>query len=377
MNPNDSKKILPRMATVPIIDKLKLPSRAELLPQIESGELDHLDFRALVFGTGPIKNPFQFRPEDLPAFAASFEGQPFLRNHDLDDIGARDGTILASAMAGNGAFVQDIRLTTRAGMTDYIEGRMDRFSVGFDYTDCICTICNSSWMSTGCQHWPGAKYQTPTGEVRCELLFLNPTGLETSAVNSPAVANTGIESALSFKMSIFGADDAAAIGIAVTDESEPAAGQEPESGESQPEDLAQARRNSDGRRLALAERFTPQIGEIPMNLRELMSQRAEHISAAASLHNQAETENRDLSAEERAEFGRLMDEADALASQIETIRAERERLSAAQSSLSNVGDAAEKPAAPTTPKTLKRTEFDALPMAERSAFVRGGGKITE
>ena len=107
-------------------------SRAEMLAAIESGEMDHLDFDAHVFKRGPNRNFLRFRDEDLPAFAVSFTGQPFLRNHDTQDIGARDGTILVSSLDGN-YFKQTIRLTTRQGMTDYVEGRIDRFSIGWNY----------------------------------------------------------------------------------------------------------------------------------------------------------------------------------------------------------------------------------------------------
>lgn len=164
-------------------------SRAEMLAAIESGEMDHLDFDAHVFKRGPNRNFLRFRDEDLPAFAVSFTGQPFLRNHDTHDIGARDGTILVSSLDGD-YFKQTIRLTTRQGMTDYVEGRIDRFSIGWNYADIFCTVCNSRWVT--CSHMPGREYDTPKGKVLCELLFKDPTGKETSAVNTPAVDDTGL-----------------------------------------------------------------------------------------------------------------------------------------------------------------------------------------
>ena len=107
---------------------------------------------------GLNRNFLRFRDEDLPALAVSFTGQPFLRNHDTHDIGARDGTILASSLDGD-YFKQTIRLTTRQGMTDYVEGRIDRFSIGWNYADIFCTVCNSRWVT--CSHMPGRSTTRP------------------------------------------------------------------------------------------------------------------------------------------------------------------------------------------------------------------------
>lgn len=180
----------PIMRSMPIVEKLEIPARADILPKIESGEIDHIDFSARVYGTGRNRNPYLFKDADLDNFAKSFEGQPFLRNHDTYDIDSRDGTILESANEG-GAFRQTIRLTTRRGMLDFIEGKIDRFSIGWFYDDVMCSICNSSWF--GCPHWPGNTYKTDSGDKRCELTFINPSGKETSAVNVPAVEGTSID----------------------------------------------------------------------------------------------------------------------------------------------------------------------------------------
>ena len=50
-------KPLPILRSLPVHEKLDLPSRAEMLPKIESGEIDHLDFQARVYGTGKNRNP--------------------------------------------------------------------------------------------------------------------------------------------------------------------------------------------------------------------------------------------------------------------------------------------------------------------------------
>lgn len=185
-------KPMPVLFSAPIVEKLDLPARAEILPMIESGQLEHIDFKARVYRADKENlNHYKFQDVDLPNFAASFEGNPFLRNHDTYDIGARDGTILEASLDG-AYFRQTIRLTTRRGMTDFVEGRIDRFSIGWNYSDVLCTICNSSWMNCW-SHVPGKTYMTDKGERVCELLFVNPTGKETSAVNTPASQDTGVE----------------------------------------------------------------------------------------------------------------------------------------------------------------------------------------
>ena len=165
--------------------RLTRESRGELKAKLRAGELDELVFDAVVFRDGPNGNHTRFRAADLDGFAASYVGQPFLRNHDTQDIGARDGTIVDSRLI-NGEFHQTVRLTTERGMRDFLEGVIDRFSIGWYFEGVECGICGSDWF--GCNHWPGQKYE---GQV-CELIFVRPRGKETSAVNAPAVQGTRI-----------------------------------------------------------------------------------------------------------------------------------------------------------------------------------------
>ena len=186
----------PILAQAPALDK----SRAQLLKEIESGELEYIDVPAIVFKTGKNANHVTFNPSDLHNFAASFKNQPFLRNHEQYDINARDG-IIESAELDEDSFIQTLRITTRQGMTDYVEGRIDRFSIGWHYKDILCTVCNLSWFA--CTHSPGKDYDTTKGKKTCELLFTEPHGKETSAVNSPAVQGTGLLQALQdYKLSL-------------------------------------------------------------------------------------------------------------------------------------------------------------------------------
>ncbi len=167
--------------------------RAELKEALAAGELESITFDALVYKDGPNKNHYRFRVEDLPVFCESFGGQPFLRNHDTWDIGSRDGTIQASKLQGVD-FVQEIELTTEQGMKSFVQGQIDRFSIGWYYSGITCSICNSDWFGRDCNHWPGRTYRDGKGEnpQTCELIFEDPRGKETSAVNAPAVDGTKI-----------------------------------------------------------------------------------------------------------------------------------------------------------------------------------------
>ena len=113
---------LSEIATTPQVE-----NREQLLADIASGKTPYIEFPALVFKDGRNANLVRVREAELPAFARSFEQMPFLRNHDTYDIESRDGTIMASEFESAG-MRQTIRLTTRKGMTAYVEGQIVRIS---------------------------------------------------------------------------------------------------------------------------------------------------------------------------------------------------------------------------------------------------------
>lgn len=199
--PTMPEKKFPLIFSDPVLAELqiKLPTgktRAETLAMIQNGELEYIDFDARVYRHVQNTNYYTFPDDSLADFAASFAGQPYLRDHDTHSIASRDGTILKSELNGD-AFDQTIRLTTRQGMTSYIEGQIDRFSIGWYYDDMLCSICNTDIFS--CSHFPGNKYKMADGkEATCQIVFTNPKGKETSAVNAPGViGETGLLAALS------------------------------------------------------------------------------------------------------------------------------------------------------------------------------------
>ncbi len=174
---------------------LKADDLRELRQRLDAGELDAIEFDAVTFrAVYPNANFYRFRDGDLSALASSFSGQPFLRNHDTRDIGSRDGTVDKGGLSGND-FVQRVRLTTARGMRSFVEGQIDRFSIGWYFDGVTCSVCNEDWF--GCGHWPGRSYVVEGSDAEvCEIIFENPSGKETSAVNTPAVQGTGILSEL-------------------------------------------------------------------------------------------------------------------------------------------------------------------------------------
>src|SRR5690606_25953478 len=119
------------MAILTLASQPDTPTRrAQLKQQLKDGTLTELEFEASVFRLGPNRNHVRFRDEDIPAFAASFAGVPFLRNHDVHDIAARDGTVVDSRLVGS-EFHQTIRLTTERGIRDFLDQIIDRFSIAW------------------------------------------------------------------------------------------------------------------------------------------------------------------------------------------------------------------------------------------------------
>lgn len=112
------------------------------------------------------------------------------------------------------------------------------------------------------------------------------------------------------------------------------------------------------------------------NIRELLSKRAGLLAEARKIHDLADSELRDLSAEERQNFGALMGQVETLAELISALQDERERLNQAESVLASKSSEPQRPDGQAV-KTLTRVEFDALSHSERAIYARGGGKVTD
>ena len=177
-------------------------ARKRLRKAFKDGHLDELAFRAVVFlHEYPNANFVRFRDADIGSLAASFVGHPFLRDHNQREIEARAGTVHSSGMDENGVdMVQDIRITVPRDIEAFINGQMDRFSIGWHSKGFTCSVCDQDWLSNDCQHWPGRSYKLKKddGEIEklCEIYCEAPNAVEVSAVNAPAVAGTGVRTVL-------------------------------------------------------------------------------------------------------------------------------------------------------------------------------------
>ena len=172
--------------------------RGELLRRAAEGLLPELEFEAIVFRAGPNRNHLRIPAAELPGFAASFVGVPFLRDHAVESLEARAGIVVSSVLDGT-AIRQTIRLTTQRDIKAFLEGQMDRFSVSWYYEAVTCSVCGQEWGT--CSHRPGRRYgegaagrnvHGGSGRKRCELLFTGVVGKEVSAVNAPAVEGTEV-----------------------------------------------------------------------------------------------------------------------------------------------------------------------------------------
>ena len=168
---------------------------AELNAQLETGPPNQFEFQAVVFIQGPNRNFLRFYDHDMPAFARSFMGVPFLADHGQRSIESRYGTVLRSGYEA-GEMVQTVRLARKKAIEEFGAGLIDRFSIGWDYDDIVDSITGGSWFES--PYWPGQKVKQADGtEKVCELYFVNPRGVETSAVNVPAVPGTHVLAQLS------------------------------------------------------------------------------------------------------------------------------------------------------------------------------------
>jgi hypothetical protein len=164
-----------------------------LAAQLAAGSAQQaVEFSAVVFRQGPNRNFMRFYDADLPRFAATFVGSPFLGDHNQREVAGRFGTIVASSYdVGAQEMVQVLRITRPTALADFAAGLIDRFSIGWDYDDVIDSITGESWFDS--PYWPGDKVKQADGaEQVCELFFVNPVGVETSAVNVPAVTGTRV-----------------------------------------------------------------------------------------------------------------------------------------------------------------------------------------
>ena len=183
-------------------------ARDALLQEVRAGRLVRLELDAVVFAQTPEPNRkfVRFAPDMLERFAKSFEGAPFLRDHDQQDLAARGGTVLSSQLIPDHrlrryarqtvpAIRQTIQLVKPWAVEAALDGTLDRFSIGwFPNADVLCTACGNPMFSLDCEHFPGDEFDGEGGSKRrVELLYTDAEGVETSGVAVPAVRGTGVD----------------------------------------------------------------------------------------------------------------------------------------------------------------------------------------
>lgn len=166
--------------------------RVELINRSRAGEFVELEMVATVFvqRETPNYNFLRFKAGDLPSFAKSYTGSPFLADHATSEQNRRGGTIITSKLIHGDAeklFEQRLHLVKPWAVESALDGTLDRFSIGwYRGGTSECSICEATWLA--CSHWPG-ELDEKTGKI-CELVQINPRGKETSYVNGPAVLGT-------------------------------------------------------------------------------------------------------------------------------------------------------------------------------------------
>lgn len=173
--------------------------RKELIARVRAGEVIELELEAVTFiqRETPNRNFVRIAPKILSAFAKSFAGQPFLRDHAQDEQQARGGTIITSKLEAGDEGEKQIRMRLKLvkpwAVESALDGTLDRFSIGWHRTSpSDCSICKGPWLAPTCDHWPGL-LDAKTGKV-AELIVTGADGTEASGVNVPAVLGTRIES---------------------------------------------------------------------------------------------------------------------------------------------------------------------------------------
>jgi hypothetical protein len=166
-------------------------ARLALIERVKAGDEVWLEMDLVAYEQTPgerNRNCVRFFEDNLPSLAESFGGQPFLANHERCDTRHRHGTTLRSWLAMNGETAQirqTVQLTRPTAVLDALRGLYDRFSIGWhNLVEPECSLCEAPihrcvWDKS---HWRGTTHDGQVVEW-----ILRGEGVETSAVNVPAV----------------------------------------------------------------------------------------------------------------------------------------------------------------------------------------------
>ena len=171
----------------------------QLLREYRSGDRPGVRFSATVYVHGKNRNHTRFDESELETFAASFKGQPFLADHSRKQAD-RGGTILDSVLEerdGKQVIRQTIDARKPWAVEGVLDGTVDRFSIGWNAEEYICTVCDLDFFDEDHKHsvFDVGTKDKKSGEI-VEVLMKGVEGMEVSAVTHPAVPGTGTEGLL-------------------------------------------------------------------------------------------------------------------------------------------------------------------------------------
>lgn len=193
--------------------------RIELLRGVRQGEPHELIANAIVFRQSNTPRPlpeskakeanrnfFHFAPAEVAAFARTFEGVQFLRDHDRRHLEAVGGHVLLSEAEELGdwtVFRQLLHLVKPWAVEGALDGTLQTFSISWDRVargmkglrqSLYCTVCDEPFWGGDCKHFPGdvVKFGKNGERAIVELQWRGVVGAETSAVSFPAVEQTEI-----------------------------------------------------------------------------------------------------------------------------------------------------------------------------------------
>lgn len=195
--------------------------RRRMLKAVRQGEVVELTIDATVFRQSKTPRPLPFEkrseanhkhayfaPEELAAFARSFRGKLFLRDHNRGDLSYVGGEILSSELDTSDPQWAVIRQRLRAvkpwAVEAALDGTLRTFSIGWDpkqrgfrgfRASALCSVCGDSMFSEKCSHYPGDDVKFDGGKTRVivEMQWRGVIGAETSGVAFAAVAETSVD----------------------------------------------------------------------------------------------------------------------------------------------------------------------------------------
>jgi hypothetical protein len=183
-------------------DPDKDEKRRELISSIRGGKHVELAASAVTFRQrdgSPNANFLRHKPSRLGALAESFKKMPLLVDHAKWAQRSRIGTITKSELADLphewSGFRQQLHVVKPDAVISVLDGTLDRFSIGWRPTGpVLCTVHKTDIRSrNSCRCWPGDRVELDGKEQITEYEYQSAEGVETSAVNVPAVSGTKIE----------------------------------------------------------------------------------------------------------------------------------------------------------------------------------------